>query len=1588
MSMLKKLSDTYGSVDCRDLGSRQLEALRDGLKQVSTSEIKSATDGMQFIELLRKFREAVAENDKLHGENYPQLLNSLLSVGEDGLYSNNLRFIFELIQNVDDCEFTTPDDCKLDMHFDFNNDEIVLTYNEVGFTPFNVFAITGIAEAAKNVSAAKNEIGEKGIGFKSVFGVAKRVLIRSGWFSFELYKENFTIPVAAYQNDAYCTGTQMTLYVPKGAQEIYYRQIRDQYCQREALFGKNPLLFLNKLTSLKLYYDTWRSMEFKVSRSASPQNGGIYHEDDVKLAVSLQDSDNGRDRNTVEEITCTRYTYPVVYSQRACQSRYGKKTLVGSKGGKRMLLQAVVPYVEDVEKVGKGGLYSFLPTQLAFTVPIVCHAPFKLDASREFVDPQDKNHQGGNLWFTETANYLSKLIDYVFRDWAKTARQNIVHYLPSQGESMFADNNGKEKCLRDLSLFKGSHYLSLPLFETVKGNFKCAAEVFCFDPAEKISDPIKVARLIGADKELFCAPQSVAVGRFGITIERNNYNRLFRRAMLVPQDTADILAYLAAVEYEYSEKQFPKNEDLTLDAAQIECMMKYKGLADILLRISNDAVRKNRRPRFSVIGAKTTAIGDVLYDGFALSETPRTVERYMRYCKEACICLDMEEDRFLPCHNGIVLSNRNPLTSFAAFCYEMDSRDTFAIRIKLREASNQLNLCIENGSGTAADYIRDLGNIRKIVKESLGKIGYKSYLDLIIKAGTDGMRFIQELLQNADDCIYPRERTPSFKLYQRGNSIFTEYNEAGFTRANIRSITAIGESTKNRLLNGDAIGEKGVGFKSVFAIASEVKIHSGEYHFSLKAEEPTIPRLLEGAKETVTGTKMEIVLKNNSVISTLKPKDILKLCLCLRQLRRIDINNHKVSISDSETKRTIKIDNHTYVFSKYTHPFVVTEEKALKDRGNGTREVSPNQEIVCYVPDKASATEYSLYAGLPTKHTIKIPMVIDAPFELTTSREAIEEDCTSWNNIIRREMYDAIVEVIHARKAEDRANVLRFARVTYRFLGNQERAYVNDLSDLQYINQYDYLSRLRAEKILPTFDKNVFASVSREAAYQYPKAATLILSKFVSAEYGALRPETVIDPEVRGVSKEQRERIDTVFKALACEVAPFEKVFPLLQKFAESFMEDEEFRKHLYEYLQDTPERFKTDLQSLKLIPVYKKGNAGGSQYISWIEDGIFVKKNTKTSHKSYWVLNETLLPKAMCEKMLGVYVNEMNPEWERSRYRNKLREIIKGSDVTQIYHYLIAEFSSGALQKNDCLGVLLEFRERIPLKNELGEIEDTELFICSQQSGYFGVKMLKRITVHKECVGLAKYINCRNLSDIYYEDVDYYEQLTADDIEAIMDDYFMHSEEIVRGFYRNEYLSDELLAEYDLEYLGMGRANDSYTEYTFPEKPVHDRAQLIRHVEKESLKDLVIVFTEKVERSVQKGRRKSNGATFDLSGNDVRQRTLEIYTPEGTGKKISFCQMCLSVKDHKFMEVNNLELKPKYYFYQTRVALCLECSKRFELLRKNNNNREKYLKAICRADVLQGGKVQIPVGDGYTLTFTATHLAEIQEILKRRPKK
>lgn len=1051
MTTLQQLQSDYGKVDCRDLGSRKLEQLRDGLKEVVSAEIVTADSGREFIELLKKFRKAVAENDKLHGDNYPQLLNSLLSVGEDGLYSNSLRFIFELIQNVDDCDYKDSSDCKLDIRFDFENDEIILTYNEIGFTPFNVFAITGIAEAAKNVSSEKNQIGEKGIGFKSVFGVANKVWIRSGWFSFELYKENFTIPVPIYKNFEFCNGTQMTLYVPGKAKQIY-KEIKGQYCKRDALFSRNPLLFLNKLTSLKFYFDTFRSMEFHVSRTENEDFETFKIERDIDISVDLRDYENGSEVKVREIIHCTRYTYYVTFSKMACRARYGEKTQVGQENGKAMILSVVVPDTDYITTVGNGALYSFLPTQLKLNVPIVCHVPFKLDASREFVDPQDNN-----LWFKEASNYLSELIEKVYLDYCHKVKENIVRYLPDKNKSLFAINNGKEECLTEQKCFNGAHYLDLPIFYTVDNNYKKSDEIFCFSESENIDEPEKVYRLMENQNSLFLSP--IPVGRFSIKIATGIKRQMFKQALNPGIKSSAILDYLDSVNYDYPENLIREFEPINITQAQLENIIKHKRLLKALRTISSNDIKNNKRFKLEITDGNFQAISDLFDDEFEMSDIPEAAKKYLSYCNNKCLCLDEKDDFFLPCHNVLLLSANNPLSSFASFCYVIDEKDTFSILIKMREASKELDH-YENGDCSDEEYLRRLCNIRKIIKESLGKDGYRSYLDIILKSGTDRSRFIQELLQNADDCLYDQEVTPTFSLSINENTIITEYNETGFTRANIRSITAIGESTKNKLLsnNNKSIGEKGVGFKTIFAISSKITIHSGNYHFSLSDKEPTIPRVINDVGiDSVSGTKMEIELKGGEAFPTYKEKDILELCICLRNLKKLTIGKHNVTINDTDDKRTITIGSRNYVFKCFHHDFTIMDEATLEERMNWNRVISADQQIVFYVPEFSIEKNYyfPLYCGLPTKHKIRIPIAIDAPFSLTTSREEIETEGSKWNKIIRREMYAGLIDVIDSLKKDERSKVFRFLRFIPRFQG-AVRVYVNETFDNRYLNEYDF----------------------------------------------------------------------------------------------------------------------------------------------------------------------------------------------------------------------------------------------------------------------------------------------------------------------------------------------------------------------------------------------------------------------------------------------------------------------------------------------------------------------------------------------------
>ena len=213
MPNIQELYQQYAGLDTGDLSGNQKKLMYSQLGSMKPGDIQTLEEHKQFIELVRLLRQATMDDMELFGQKFLATLKSLLSVGEDGVYTNQLRFLYELIQNVDDCDYEDVSDCNLDIQFRYekNPGKIILEYNEKGFTPENVFAITGISEKSKNISADKVEIGEKGIGFKSVFGIARKVLIESGMFAFELNADNFTVPIPRYDDYVPVKGTRLTL---------------------------------------------------------------------------------------------------------------------------------------------------------------------------------------------------------------------------------------------------------------------------------------------------------------------------------------------------------------------------------------------------------------------------------------------------------------------------------------------------------------------------------------------------------------------------------------------------------------------------------------------------------------------------------------------------------------------------------------------------------------------------------------------------------------------------------------------------------------------------------------------------------------------------------------------------------------------------------------------------------------------------------------------------------------------------------------------------------------------------------------------------------------------------------------------------------------------------------------------------------------------------------------------------------------------------------------------------------------------------------------------------------------------------------
>src|SRR5688500_4623525 len=87
--------------------------------------------------------------------------------------------------------------------------------------------------------------------------------------------------------------------------------------------------------------------------------------------------------------------------------------------------------------------------------------------------------------------------------------------------------------------------------------------------------------------------------------------------------------------------------------------------------------------------------------------------------------------------------------------------------------------------------------------------------------------FVLELVQNADDNKYAAGITPQIAFRLSSTRVVVENNELGFTEPNVAALCKVGQSTKTK--HEGFIGEKGIGFKSVFTVTDKPEVHSNGF---------------------------------------------------------------------------------------------------------------------------------------------------------------------------------------------------------------------------------------------------------------------------------------------------------------------------------------------------------------------------------------------------------------------------------------------------------------------------------------------------------------------------------------------------------------------------------------------------------------------------------------------------------------------------------------------------------------------------------------------------------------------------------------
>lgn len=337
--------------------------------------------------------------------------------------------------------------------------------------------------------------------------------------------------------------------------------------------------------------------------------------------------------------------------------------------------------------------------------------------------------------------------------------------------------------------------------------------------------------------------------------------------------------------------------------------------------------------------------------------------------------------------------------------------------------------------GVGAELTGEGAVILRKVKRKYGKL----LSTVANELNSEDNHFLLELIQNAQDNKYSDDVEPTIKFKATPELLVVENNELGFTPLNVKSLCSAAESTKTD--KTIYIGEKGIGFKSVFKVTDAPEIHSNGFHFRFEREwggsglgyilphwyEPTIP-INASATTLVLPAKPGFTFKDFSQLSP-------SLLLFLSKLRRIEIEAlGKKSlfrrVDDSGRTRLLTEHSTDQEKSASVATFVMAHhEVSMFGMSEERRKGVQTSKVILAFPVHESGlpdadSTHPVFSFLPVADC-GFRFIIHADFVLTSSRESIQETLP-WNKRLRDAIAAAFIRALDGFKSNAKLRTAYF----------------------------------------------------------------------------------------------------------------------------------------------------------------------------------------------------------------------------------------------------------------------------------------------------------------------------------------------------------------------------------------------------------------------------------------------------------------------------------------------------------------------------------------------------------------------------------